>query len=116
MLRGLHYNLTQGQLASITHGKVFDVIVDIRPNSPTYKKHLAFTLDGDNPQQIYMPPGIAHGFCVLSDFAIINYKCSQYYNAANEQGILWNDPILAIEWPIKNPLISEKDKQFQCLK
>ncbi len=99
VLRGLHYQKNQGQLVTVIHGKILDVAVDIRPESKTYKKYFSIELDSTKPQQLYMPPGFAHGFCVLSDIAIINYKCTQYYDATQEGGIIWNDPELGIEWP-----------------
>ena len=112
VLRGLHYQRDQGQLVTVAYGKVFDAVVDIRPNSASYGKYFSIELSADNPKQLYMPPGFAHGFCVLSDVAVINYKCSQYYNAQEEGGILWNDPSIGIDWPIDHPIISQKDQLF----
>ena len=115
VLRGLHYQKNQGQLVTMTHGKIFDVAVDIRPKSKTYKKYFSIELSADKPQQLYMPPGFAHGFCVLSDLAIVNYKCTQYYDPKNEGGIIWNDPEIGIEWPLEEVFMSDKDKTFKAL-
>jgi dTDP-4-dehydrorhamnose 3,5-epimerase len=119
VLRGLHFQIgekAQGQLVSIISGKVFDVCVDIRKDSPSFGQHIVFELVDSVPQQIYMPPGIAHGFCVLSENAILHYKCTQYYSPENEGGILWNDLDLNIPWPVKDPIISKKDASFLSFK
>jgi dTDP-4-dehydrorhamnose 3,5-epimerase len=115
VLRGLHFQKNQGQLVWVVFGKVFDVVVDIRPDSPTFKKYFSIELSGDNPKQLYMAPGFAHGFYVLSDTVIMNYKCTQYYNPQEEVGILWNDPALGIQWPGGTPFISPKDQQLSNL-
>ncbi len=115
VLRGLHYQKNQGQLVTVTYGKIFDVAVDIRPESKTYKKYFSIELNANKQQQLYMSPGFAHGFCVLSDIAIINYKCTQYYNASQEGGIIWNDPEIGVGWPVSDKIISEKDKIFKLL-
>lgn len=112
VLRGLHYQKNQGQLVTVTYGKIFDVAVDIRPESKTYKKYFSIELNADKPQQLYMSPGFAHGFCVLTDIAIINYKCTQYYDASQEDGIIWNDPGIGIEWPAGDKIISRKDQLY----
>ncbi len=116
-LRGLHYQLpsAQGKLVWVIRGKVWDVMVDIRRHSPTYKKWFAMTLSDDKPTQIYIPPGFAHGFCTLSDEADFCYKCTEYYTPANEHGIIWNDPEINISWPIENPVLSPKDKLYPSL-
>lgn len=116
VLRGLHYQKNQGQLVSVTHGKIFDVVVDIRPKSTTYKKYFSIELSANTPQQVYMSPGFAHGFCVLSDMAIVNYKCTQYYDPTQEEGIIWNDPYIGVEWPVKQATISPKDTHLPKLK
>ncbi len=113
VLRGLHYQANQGQLITVVHGTIFDVVVDIRANSKTFKKYFAIELSNNKLQQIYMPPGFAHGFCVLSDFAVMNYKCTQYYDPSQEIGIIWNDPEIGILWPKKDYIISEKDKLYK---
>jgi len=112
VLRGMHYQKNQGQLVTVVHGKIFDVVVDIRPNLTTYKKYFSIELDVVKPQQLYMPPGFVHGFYVLSDVAIINYKCTQYYDPSQEGGIIWNDPTIGIGWPSGNKIIAEKDQLF----
>ncbi len=116
VLRGLHYRKDQGQLATIVQGRVFDVVVDIRPASKTYKQYFSIELDSENPKQIYMAPGFAHGFCVLSDMAILHYKCTQYYDASREHGIIWNDPEIGIQWPSAGHIISSRDQNFKSLK
>lgn len=115
VLRGLHYQKNQGQLVTVTYGKIFDVVVDIRFDSSTYKKYFSVVLDSEEPKQLYMPQGFAHGFCVLSDIAILNYKCTQYYNHTQEGGIIWNDPDIGINWGVNSPIISEKDAAFRKL-
>ena len=114
VLRGLHYQLRQEQakLVSVIRGEVFDVAVDIRLNSPTYGKWYGHWLSGYHHTQMYIPEGFAHGFCVMSKYAIFNYKCSDRYSPENERGIIWNDPELDINWPIKNPILSNKDQQY----
>jgi len=113
VLRGLHFQRNQGQLVTVTYGKIFDVVVDIRPESKTYKKYFAVELDANEPKQIYMSPGFAHGFCVLSDLAVVHYKCTQYYDPNQEVGVAWNDPEIGIKWPVNNPNISFKDLNYK---
>ncbi len=116
-LRGLHFQnpRAQGKLVWVTRGKVWDVMVDIRRSSPTYKQHFTIELSDDDLKQLYIPPGFAHGFCVLSDEADFCYKCSDYYSPQHEQGILWNDPELGIQWPVAKPLLSVKDAVYPTL-
>lgn len=111
VLRGLHFQKTkpQGKLVTVTDGEVFDVAVDLRPDSETFGQHEAIILTGSNKRQFYVPPGFAHGFCVLSDTADFQYKCTDYYDLSDECGLLWNDPVLQIQWPLSNPLLSDKD-------
>lgn len=112
VLRGLHFQKTkpQGKLVTVTDGEVFDVAVDLRPESDTFGQYEAVILTGENKLQFYVPPGFAHGFCVLSESADFQYKCTDYYDPSDESGLLWNDPVINIKWPVINPLLSEKDK------
>ena len=114
VLRGLHYQIEkpQGKLVRCTKGKVFDVVVDIKKNSKTFGEYFSIVLDDVSLTQLWIPPGYAHGFCVLSDCADFQYKCTQFYFPELERGIIWNDKDIQIDWPIHNPLISEKDLQF----
>lgn len=117
VLRGLHAQRLrpQGKLVRVSHGAVFDVAVDINPASPTFGKHVAVELSDSNHKQFYIPPGYAHGFVVLSETADFLYKCTEYYQPGDEIGVLWNDPALGIEWPIAQPLLSEKDQRLPTL-
>ncbi len=117
-LRGLHAQLVhpQGKLIRVIEGEVYDVAVDIRPNSPTFKKWVSEVLSADNFKQLYIPPGFAHGFCVTSDIAQFEYKCTDYYDPSGEITILWNDSDLNVQWPVKQPLLSEKDANAPRLK
>ena len=118
VLRGLHYQTVhpQGKLVRVVRGEVFDVAVDIRPNSPTYGKWEGVILSEENKKQFWSPPGLAHGFIVLSDIADFEYKCTDYYNPTGEGCLLWNDPQVGIQWPLSNPMLSEKDKAGKLLK
>ena len=113
VLRGLHYQVqqAQGKLVRVVAGEVFDVAVDIRPNSPTYGKWVGEILSVDNKRQLWVPPGLAHGFLVLTDSAEFLYKTTDYYAPVHERAIAWDDPTLAIDWPLKGlaPLLSAKD-------
>jgi dTDP-4-dehydrorhamnose 3,5-epimerase len=110
-LRGLHAQLgkPQGKLVRTVRGEIFDVAVDIRPGSKTFGRWTGATLSGENFRQIWVPPGFAHGFCVLSEMAEVEYKCTDFYDKADEIGIAWNDPSIGIDWPVKDPLLSAKD-------
>lgn len=112
VLRGLHYRVDpeQAKLIRVVKGEVFDVVVDIRKSSATFGKWQGFILSDANYLQLYIPAGFAHGFCVLSDTAEFLYKVSEYYSAEKEKGIIWNDPDIGIDWPISDPVLSEKDK------
>ena len=117
-IRGLHYRVAPGQskLVRVIRGEVFDVVVDIRKGSPTFGQWRGYTLSDTNYLQIYIPMGFAHGFCVLSETAEFLYKVSEYYSAEKEKGIIWNDQDIGIDWPISNPVLSEKDKTNLTLK
>jgi len=110
-LRGLHLQLTQpqGKLMHVIEGAIFDVAVDMRVGSPSFGQWIGAELTGQNLKQLYVPPGFAHGFCVISDQADVSYKCTDYYLPGDEIGIAWNDPDLAIQWPTSTPLLSKKD-------
>ena len=116
-LRGLHYQLTrpQGKLICVVEGAIVDVSVDIRRGSPTFGQWLGVQLSVDNKRQLYIPPGFAHGFCVVSDAAGVVYKCTDFYSPEDEQGIIWNDPAIGIAWPISSPLLSPKDQSYKSL-
>jgi len=119
VLRGLHYQLNhpQGKLIYAVTGKIFDVAVDIRRESPTFGKWTGAVLSAQNHKQIYAPPGFAHGFCVLSSSADVIYKCTAFYHPGDDYGIVWSDETLAIDWPLEdNLIISEKDRQNPTLK
>jgi dTDP-4-dehydrorhamnose 3,5-epimerase len=117
-LRGLHLQRApraQGKLIRALRGEVFDVAVDIRPDSPTFRRWVSVTLSGDNRRSVYVPPGYAHGFCVLSDEAEVVYKTTEEYSPELEWGVRWDDPLLSIEWPISAPLLSERDARWPPL-
>lgn len=117
VIRGLHYQLpnAQGKLVGVTKGSVWDVVVDIRSSSPTFGQWFGITLSDDNLIQMYIPPGFAHGFCVLSDSADFYYKCTEYYHPKSEHGIAWNDSTLNIPWPVQTPILSPKDEVYPSL-
>lgn len=117
VLRGLHFQKQnpQGKLVRVIRGEVFDVAVDIRKDSPTYGTWVGIYLSEENKTQFWIPPGLAHGFAVISDIADFKYKCTDYYNPESEGCLIWNDPTVNIKWPIKNPLLSEKDKRGKLL-
>jgi dTDP-4-dehydrorhamnose 3,5-epimerase len=117
VLRGLHFQKTkpQGKLVSVTSGEVFDVAVDLRKDSDTFGQFETVLLTGENKLQFYIPPGFAHGFCVISEFADFQYKCTDYYDPSDECGLLWSDPDIQIPWPIEEPLLSNKDMTLPTL-
>lgn len=117
VLRGLHFQKRkpQGKLVTVTAGTVFDVAVDLREDSPTFGQYESIILSGDNRLQFYIPPGFAHGFCVLSDIADFQYKCTDFYDPTDEGGIIWNDNSININWPISEPNLSLKDKELPSL-
>ena len=116
-LRGLHLQLQrpQGKLIRVIEGEIFDVAVDLRRGSPCFGRWVGVTLSADNFKQCYVPPGFAHGFCVISEVAQVEYKCTDLYDPASEVGVMWNDPALGIEWPLSVPLLSNRDRQHSAL-
>ena len=116
-LRGLHYQVkhAQAKLIQVIEGTIFDVALDIRRGSPYFGQWTSVHLSDENKRQLFLPEGFAHGFCVLSESAQVVYKCTDFYAAEDEGGVLWSDPTLAIAWPISEPLLSEKDSQLPCL-
>ncbi len=118
VLRGLHFQKTkpQGKLVRVVTGEVFDVAVDINPESSTYGKYAAAILSEHNKHQFWVPPGYAHGFAVLSEYADFEYKCTDYYDPADEGCLVWDDSDVGIDWPLNSPLLSEKDKSAPTLK
>ncbi len=117
VLRGLHFqvNNPQGKLVQVATGSVFDVVVDIRKGSPTFGQWYGCVLSEENHHQLWVPPKFAHGFCVLSETADFLYKCTDYYQPNDESGLLWNDAKVGIDWPLKDPLLSEKDSALLSL-
>jgi dTDP-4-dehydrorhamnose 3,5-epimerase len=113
ILRGLHLQnpMGQGKLVNVLEGEVFDVAVDVRVGSPTFGKWVSATLSAQNHHQLFVPPGFAHGFCVLSEYATFVYKCTELYAPEHEFGVAFDDPELGIPWPVKNPLLSAKDQK-----
>jgi dTDP-4-dehydrorhamnose 3,5-epimerase len=116
-LRGLHYQHPHGQakLVQVIRGEIVDAVVEIRWGSPTFGKWMAVNLSDENKRQLYVPEGFAHGFCVLSDTALVYYKCNDFYAPDSEGGILWCDPSVGINWPISDPLLSDKARTYPCL-
>lgn len=117
VLRGLHYQLRkpQGKLVYVVRGEIFDVAVDIRRGSPAFGRWEGTHLSDTNHRQLFIPEGFAHGFVVLSESADVVYKCTQFYEPGDEYGIYWADPKIGIDWPVDNPILSEKDQTFPAL-
>jgi dTDP-4-dehydrorhamnose 3,5-epimerase len=112
VLRGLHYQLNpaaQGKLVSCVHGRIFDVAVDIRKGSPTFGQWKGVALSGDRGRMLYMPEGFAHGYCALAPDTVVTYKTTDYWSPEHERAIRWDDPRIAIDWPVPSPIVSEKD-------
>ena len=118
VLRGMHFqrNYPQGKIVKASRGEILDVIVDLRKDSPTYGTWESFKLSEQNKLQVWIPPGLAHGFLVMSDSADFEYKCTEYYHPEDEHCLMWNDSEVAIDWPINDPILSEKDKRGLSLK
>ena len=117
VLRGLHFQEPnpQGKLVRVISGSVLDVAVDIRRGSPTFAKWVGVELSAENNRQLWVPPGFAHGFCVIGESAEVLYKCTALYEAENDRGILWNDPRIGIDWPVEDPVLSPKDAALPLL-
>ena len=118
VLRGMHFqrNYPQGKIVKASRGEILDVIVDLRKDSPTYGTWESFKLSEQNKLQVWIPPGLAHGFLVMSDSADIEYNCTEYYHPEDEYCLMWNDSEVAIDWPINDPILSEQDKRGLSLK
>ena len=117
VLRGLHFQERepQGKLVRVSRGRVFDVAVDIDPASPTFRRHVGVVLDDAHHVQLFIPPGYAHGFCVLSEVADFEYKCTAHYRPDDSCGVLWSDPSIAIPWPVDDPVVSAADARNPTL-
>ena len=117
VLRGLHFQLQhpQGKLVECLRGTVYDVVADVRAGSPTFGQWVGVELDDAGGRQLWVPPGLAHGFCVLGESADVVYRCTAYYAPDDEAGIAWDDPDLAIEWPVTDPILSDKDRRLPRL-
>ena len=116
-LRGLHYQIrhAQAKLINVIRGEIYDVAVDVRRGSPTFGRWEAHRLSAENHRQLFIPAGFAHGFCVVSEEADVLYQCSDFYSPADERGVLWSDPTLAIPWPVAPPILSDRDRAFPTL-
>jgi dTDP-4-dehydrorhamnose 3,5-epimerase len=117
VLRGLHFQIKrpQAQIVTVIRGRIFDAAVDLRPGSPTFGRWYGVELSDEGPRQLYLAPGFAHGFCVLSEFADLHYKVSRLYDQADEGGLMWNDSDVGIRWPIDAPVMSERDSSYPLL-
>ena len=116
-LRGLHVQLAkpQGKLVRVSAGEIFDVAIDIRHGSPTFGHYVGVVLSAESFRQLWIPEGFAHGFCVISEIAEIQYKCTDFYDPTNELTITWDDPTIGIEWPLENPILSDRDRAGRSL-
>jgi dTDP-4-dehydrorhamnose 3,5-epimerase len=117
VLRGLHFQRRnpQGKLVECIRGSIYDVVADLRAGSPTFGRWVGVELDDASGRQLWVPPGLAHGFCVLGDVADVVYRCTEYYAPDDESGVVWDDPTLAIEWPVTDPVLSDKDRRLPTL-
>lgn len=118
VLRGLHFQIVrpQAQIVTVIRGRIFDAVVDLRPSSSSFGQWYGVELSDQGPRQLYMAPGFAHGFCVLSELADLHYKVSSPYDHADESGLIWNDRDVGIRWPIANPIVSDRDSAFPALR
>ena len=118
ILRGLHGQSphAQGKLVRVIEGEIYDVAVDVRRGSPTYGRWVGFQLSAKNYRQLYVPPGLVHGFCVTSEGAQVEYKCTEFYHPEAEFSVAWNDPELGIDWPVRDPILSGKDRSAPRLR
>jgi dTDP-4-dehydrorhamnose 3,5-epimerase len=115
VLRGVHMQRGQAKLVRCPRGRIFDVAVDLRPDSPTYKRWEGYELDDVDHRQLFIPAGFGHGFCVLSETADVLYRLSSYYDPDLERGVAWDDPEIAVRWPISDPILSERDRNAPSL-
>ena len=115
VLRGIHMQAGQAKLVRCPKGRIFDVAVDLRPDSPTFKRWEGYELDDVAHRQLFIPDGFGHGFCVLSDSADVLYRVSSYYDPEHERGVAWDDPEIAVDWPIRDPVLSERDRSAPLL-
>jgi dTDP-4-dehydrorhamnose 3,5-epimerase len=115
VLRGIHLQKGQAKLVRCPRGRIWDVAVDLRPDSPTYKQWEGHELDGETHRQLFVPAGFGHGFCLLTEEADVLYRLSSYYDPELEMGVAWNDPEIGIEWPIDDPMLSERDRSAPSL-
>src|ERR1700733_2383670 len=118
VLRGLHFQVRQpqAQIVTVIHGRIFDVTVDLRPDSTSFGRWYGVELSDEGPRQLYMAPGFAHGFCVLSAVADLHYKVSRLYRPDDEKGVIWNDPEIGIDWPVTAPIVSKRDGAYPNLR
>jgi dTDP-4-dehydrorhamnose 3,5-epimerase len=118
VLRGLHFQVKQPQtqIVYVSHGSIFDVVVDVRFGSPTFGEWFGIELSGEEPKQLFMAPGLAHGFCVLEGTANVHYKVTEFYRPDDEGGLKWSDPDVGVVWPVTDPHLSPRDAEYPLLK
>ena len=118
VLRGMHFQCKypQGKLLNLLVGKIYDVVIDLRVDSPSYGNYVGNWLEAKNYEQLYIPPGCAHGYYVVSERALLHYKCTEYYHPEDESGVMWDDPVFNIEWPLLDlPILSKKDQAYPAV-